>query len=196
MTVALTHDYLQHERGIPGEVLQDRRFSGCVKIDRHGNAVFAHYDLEGVCGFELRNAGFKGFSTGGTKGLFLSNSMPDDGRLVFCESGIEALSHFALYSNPATRYASVGGKLSAIQSELICAAVLRMAKGAEIVAAMNADIAGRKLANEVGLAVEISGRNDLSFRSEEPINFKDWNVQLCSRPKSPASQHPVQLSIT
>lgn len=191
MAVALRHDYLEQERGIPREVLQSRRFNGCVKIDRHGNAVFAHYDLDGVCGFELRNAGFKGFSTGGTKGLFLSNAMPDDERLVFCESGIEALSHCALYSHAAARYASVGGKLSAIQSDLICSAVLRMPKGAEIIAAMNADIAGRKLANEVGLAVEISGRNDLSFHSEEPIDFKDWNVQLCSRPKIPSSQHPV-----
>jgi hypothetical protein len=116
--------------------------------------------------------------------------MPDDERLVFCESGIEALSHCALYFHAPTRYASVGGKLNAIQSDLICSAVQRMPKGAEIVAAMNADIAGRKLANEVGLAVEISGRKDLSFRSEEPIDFKDWNVQLCSRPESPSSEHP------
>jgi hypothetical protein len=67
MAIALRHDYLEQERGIPREVLQSRRFNGCVKIDRHCNAVFAHYDLDGVCGFELRNAGFKGFSTGGTK---------------------------------------------------------------------------------------------------------------------------------
>jgi hypothetical protein len=52
--------------------------------------------------------------------------LPDDNRLVFCESAIDALSHVVLFPDNQTRYASIGGKPNPQQPELIRAAAARM----------------------------------------------------------------------
>jgi hypothetical protein len=103
--------------------------------------------------------------------------------MVFCEAAIDALSHALLFPDTHTRYASIGGKPNPVQPELIRAAVARMRSGSGIVAAMDADADGRKLAEVVGRAVEMSGRSDLGFRVHEPSGHKDWNDQLRSRPR-------------
>jgi hypothetical protein len=46
-----------------------------------------------VCGYEIKNRDFTGFARGGSKGLWLSHTEPDDTRMVSCESAIDALSH-------------------------------------------------------------------------------------------------------
>jgi hypothetical protein len=179
---ALRHPYLENERGITAELLSQERFAGRIRIDAsRGNAVFPHFDQNGLCGFEKKNAGFTGFSSGGTKGLWLSNSFPTDERLVFCESAIDALSHALLFPTGTARYASLGGKLNPSQPELIRAAIARMPADAEIVAAMDADQAGRDLAEIVGRAVALSGRADICFRIQEPNGAKDWNDLLRAR---------------
>ncbi|MGC1362925.1 MAG: hypothetical protein WA826_17270, partial [Silvibacterium sp.] len=53
---------------------------------------------------------------------------------------------------------------------------------ADVVAAMDADADGRKLAEIVGKAVEMTGRSDLRFLAQEPEGFKDWNDQLRAKP--------------
>jgi Toprim-like len=75
------------------------------------------------------------------------------------------------------------------QPELVRAAVARMSAGSEIVAAMDADTEGRKLADIVRQAVELSGRSDLNFKVHEPDGFKDWNDQL--RGSSPPCSFPT-----
>jgi hypothetical protein len=52
----------------------------------------------------------------------------------------------------------------------------------EVVAAMDADLAGRELAEIVRQAVELSGRTDLKFSMQEPVGCKDWNDQLRAKP--------------
>jgi hypothetical protein len=186
------HPYLEDERGIPGELLKRDRFTGRVRIDERGNAIFPHFDQRGICGFEKKNSGFTGFSSGGTKGLWLSHTEIADSRLVFCESAIDALSHASLFPDPRTRYASVGGKLNPAQPDLIRAAIARMPSDSEIVAAMDADHAGRELAEIVRRAVELSGRGDLRFLIQEPEGAKDWNDLLRARRGSAplSSSHP------
>src|SRR5207302_4483627 len=66
MRVALQHPYLEHERGISGELLTSKRFAGRIRIDARGNAIFPHEDDDGLSGFEIKNHQFTGFSTGGT----------------------------------------------------------------------------------------------------------------------------------
>jgi hypothetical protein len=178
MRVAHRHPYLEQERGIPALTLQYWRFDGRVKIDQHDNAVFPHYDGQGLCVYELKNHGFTGFASGGTKGLWLSKTSPEDRRLVICESAIDALSHAVLLSDGRARYASIGGKPNPVQPDLIQAAVARMPSGSEIVSAMDADEAGRALAEVVRRATELSGRTDVRFLMHEPSGFKDWNDQL------------------
>ena len=80
------HPYLERERALPGALLALERFAGRIRIDARGNAVFPHFDGDGLTGYELKNVGFTGFSSGGTKALWLSNETPEDNKIVFCES--------------------------------------------------------------------------------------------------------------
>ena len=179
-TEAITkHQYLQGERAIPLRLLEGDRFAGRIRTDDHRNAVFPHFDTEGLCGYEIKNTGgFTGFSAGGSKGLWFSRTQADDERLIFCESAIDALSHAALFDDARARYASIGGKPNPIQPELIKAAIMRMAPGSEIVSAMDADADGAKLAGMVREVFEQAGRDDLKFTLQEPFGAKDWNDQL------------------
>ena len=183
MKDALRHSYLENERALPAPLLDLPLFAGRIKIDARGNAVFPHWDLDGLCGFEIKNSGFTGFSPGGMKGLWLSQEFPEDNRLVICESAIDALSHAVLMPDNQTRYASIGGKPNPIQPALIRAAALRMLPKAKIAAAMDADEDGGMLAEIVRGAVLNSGREDLSFVFEEPQGAKDWNDVLRGKPR-------------
>jgi hypothetical protein len=190
------HPYLESQRGITSELLASERFADTIRIDGFGNAVFPHFDNEGLCGFELRNHRFQGFAAGGTKGLWMSRALPDDDKLVICESAIDAMSYGLLHADPHARYASIGGRPNPIQPELLSSAAARLPPGAQIVAAMDADAYGISLAEVVHAAVEQTGRSDLRFRSEAPFGFKDWNDRLrgkTSAPKLRRSRSPTVL---
>ena len=177
------HPYLERERALPGSLLALERFSGRIRIDDKGNAVFPHFDAEGLSGYELKNIGFTGFASGGNKALWLSHELPGDKRLVFCESAIDALSHAVLFLDNHARYASIGGKPNPQQPELIRAASARMPVDSEIVSAMDADKDGAELTEIVRKAVALTGRLDLKFTVQEPFGVKDWNDQLRQKPQ-------------
>jgi hypothetical protein len=187
MQDASHHPYLENGRKIPSALLRSQRFAGCIRIDR-GNAVFPHFDEHGLCGYEIKNSGFTSFASGGSKGLWMSQERSDDNRLVFCESAIDGLSHAALFPHEQSRYASVGGKLSPLQFELIRAAAGRMPANSEIIAAMDSDDAGWKLSEVMRKAVRETNREDLRFSIAAPLEAKDWNDQL--RAISPP--HPIR----
>ena len=196
-TVALRQPYLVEQRGIPASLLESPRFIGQVRVDQRGNVAFPHFDETGISGMELRNFRHKGFSPGGVKALWSSNVFPEDNYLLLCESGIECLSHAVLFPDERTRYVSVAGKLNAsVQPELIRVAAARMPVGSKIVAAMNADAAGRDLGAAVKQAVERSGRRDLFFESQEPSGAKDWNDVLRSARRSPSPCRHGEPSLT
>jgi hypothetical protein len=176
------HPYLERERALPGALLALDRFAGRIRITERGDAVFPHFDAQGLSGYEMKNTGFTGFASGGSKALWLSHELPDDNRLVFSESAIDALSHAVLFPDNHTRYASIGGKPNPQQPELIRAAAARMPAKSKIVAAMDADEDGQKLAEVVRQAVQLSGRDDLVYVFQEPIGGKDWNEILQARP--------------
>ena len=195
MRDALRHPYLENERALPASLLGSERFAGRIRIDTRGNAVFPHFDEEGLCGYEIKNKGFTGFASGGMKGLWLSHSRDDDNRLVLCEGAIDALSHAALFPDDHARYGSIGGKPNPIQPELVRMAIARMPPKSRIVAAMDADADGARLAEMVREAVERSGREDLGFVLQEPFGFKDWNDQLRAKPKPPLPYRPEEPSV-
>jgi hypothetical protein len=185
MATALRHPYLEQVRCVPATLLGAPRFAGRVRIDRRGNAVFPHFDGAGLCGYEIKNQRFTGFAAGGQKGLWLSHSRPDDSRLVLTESAIDALSHAALFPDAAdqTRYASLGGKPNFKQSGLVQATIARLPERSEIVAAFDADDAGRLLVDMFRLAVAgvaaERGRADLIFTAHLPAQEgDDWNRVL------------------
>ncbi len=178
------HAYLEQERALPSPLLAHKRFVGRIRIDARLNAVFPHFDTEGVCGYEIKNAGFTGFATGGTKGLWLSHEFSDDRRLVICESAIDALSHAALFGEALTRFASISGKLNPRQPALIQAAIERLPLGGDVIAAMDADDDGRKLTGIIKEAFKAAKRDDLRYRVHEPAGFKDFNDQLRGAPQA------------
>lgn len=182
MRPAGVHPYLEAERRIPTHVLASARFAGRVRADSLGNAVFPHFDQEGLCGYEIKNKGFTGFAKGGTKGLWFSHALANDNRLVFCESAIDALSYAALFPAPGARYASIGGHLSPSQPELICAALKRLPVAFTVVAATDADSEGQKMANLIRqTAATLSPKHRLVFTRHAPAGFKDWNEELQAR---------------
>jgi Toprim-like len=148
-------------------------------MDMHGNAVFPHFDQLGLCGYELKNRNFTGFAPGGEKGLWSLHEKDGDARLIFAESAIDALSHEVLFPDDSARYKSIGGQTNPRQPDLIHAEVLRMRTGSEIIAAMDADDAGRVFSDLVQLAVAQAARPDLSFRVHVPEREgDDWNQVL------------------
>ena len=55
--------------------------------------LFPHRDADGLCGFEIKNAGFTGFAAGGGKALWHS-ARPESARtVVVCESAFDAMSY-------------------------------------------------------------------------------------------------------
>ena len=177
--------YLEQDRCVPAAVLWSPRFAGRLRMDSRGNTVFPHFDAAGLCGYEIKNRGFTGFAAGGEKGLWFSHTRRDDRRLILAESAIDALSHAALFpdAEDQTRYASLGGRPSWRQMGLLRAAIVKLPQGAEIVAAFDADPAGRKLAEEIReLVAKVASRtkrSDLIFKSHLPTQEgQDWNIVL------------------
>ncbi len=195
MQDAPAHAYLERERDIPGDLLSSERFLGKIKIDEWGNAVFPHFDDEGLTGYELKNRDFTGFANGVSRRCGSAIRKKDDDSIVFCESAIDALSYAALFPGDHTCYASIGGKPNRVQPELIRLGAARMKACAEVTAAMDADAGGRELVEVVRQAVAMSRRADLHFRVHEPAGFKDWNDQLRARPKTPLSYPRERLAV-
>jgi hypothetical protein len=185
MADAQRFPYLEHERCVPPAVLLSPRFAGRMRIDSLGNTVFPHFDASGLCGYEIKNCGFTGFAAGGRKGLWFSHTQPADRRLVLTESALDALSYAALFpdAEDQTHYASLGGKPSSHQRELVQATIAKLLAGAEIVAAFDTDDAGRQLVEVIREAVaSVAGRtrrSDLIFKSHLPMQEgEDWNMVL------------------
>lgn len=184
MQDALRHPYLLNERALPASLLESPRIAGTVRTDARGNAIFPHRDECGLCGYEIKNTGgFTGFAKGGEKGLWSSNDLPEDRCIVFCESALDALSYAALFPDPddRTRYRSISGKPNPKQPGLVLAAIVAMPPRSQVVAGMDADEDGRKLAGVVRQGFEFSGRGDLRFSEQEPAGAKDWNDILRAR---------------
>lgn len=183
--VVQSHPYLE-KRGIKQSILKSDRFMGTVAIDSRGNAIFPHYDDDGMTGFTAKNDNYQGFSKGGTKALWRSQANEGDRRLVITESAIDAMSYHQLFAdkNLHTRYISTGGTISTKQLDLIKTAMAQMAQiGGELVIATDNDVAGNKLAKT--LAKEAPSKSKIS--RDVPKQGKDWNELL---------QHSRQREVT
>jgi 5S rRNA maturation endonuclease (ribonuclease M5) len=168
------HPYLK-ERGISQQTTNDPRFEGTIYTDSRSNVIFPHRDRDGVCGYEIRNQNFKGFSSGGSKGLWVSQSFKGDRRLVICESPIDCLSYHQLFPNDSTRYFATGGTISELQKDLLRTAFEKLhAKGGQIIIATDRDEAGNKLALELAKIAPESSQ----IRRDVLEHHKDWNEAL------------------
>ncbi|MCP4238780.1 MAG: DUF3991 domain-containing protein [Aestuariibacter sp.] len=167
------HEYLNTVRQIPATVILSDRFKGRVYSDDKKNAVFPHYDSDGLCGFEKKNAGYTGFSKGGDKTVWISNFYKTDTKLMIVESGIEALSYDALYGDGKTRYLSMSGTWSEEVLEMVKKTIA--AFRGDIVLGFNNDNAGHTLEERMRGAIG----KDQSLLAEYPErNGEDWNDVL------------------
>ena len=55
-------------RGLGPDVLALPRFAGRVRVDQRNNALFPHYDKDGLCGFEIKNRGLYRLCAGRRQG--------------------------------------------------------------------------------------------------------------------------------
>ncbi len=185
--VAEEHPYLE-QRGIKQSILKSDRFMGTVAIDDLGNAIFPHYDRDGLTGYSMKNSNFTSFSPGGTKALWQSNQQPGDRLLVITETAIDALSYHQLFShqNSKTRYIATGGTISPHQLELISTAMAEMTNlGGSIAIATDSDEMGNKMAQTLcDLATSKS-----QVERHVPQVGKNWHeLGEQSRPRTLRSQ--------
>ena len=166
-------------RGLGPEVLGLPIFAGGLRVDARSNALFPHFDKEGLCGFEIKNRDFTGFAAGGVKGLWYSKAKTTDARLVLTESAIDAMSFHVLQGNAWTRYMSTGGSLNPQQPALIRGAMEKLPPGGVVLLAFDNDEGGAKLAEEVQ-AFAPSGR-DVRRVLPDVGTGKDWNDALKCR---------------
>ncbi|MGO9985382.1 MAG: DUF3991 domain-containing protein, partial [Rhodomicrobium sp.] len=153
-------------RGLGPDVLALPRFIWRVRVDKRNNALFPHYDKDGLCGYEIKNKGFTGFASGGIKGLWYSKAEATDRQLLLTESAIDAISWQALFPDEKqTRHMSTGGELgpeqrgtfealpsgelTLKQPGLLRLAMEKLPLGAVVLLGFDNDPPGEKLAEEV-----------------------------------------------
>ncbi|MEO0966628.1 MAG: DUF3991 and TOPRIM domain-containing protein [Planctomycetota bacterium] len=190
------HPYLCGERAVPAALLASDRFADHVRIDERGNALFPHWNEEGVCGFEIKNAGFTGFAPGGVKGLWASHRRDEDRRLVIAETAIDALSYAALQDDGYTRYVSTSGAMNPQQPALLNRAIRNLPEGSRVVLAVDHDEGGEKLAAAISPVFkhvrETLGRNDLILGIDHPPTAgADWNDVLRGDPAGRDAARPT-----
>ncbi len=188
--IGQTHTYLEEERGIPQEILTSPLLRDRIRRDDRQNAVFPHFNQSGLCGFELKNRGWTGFSPGGVKGLACSRPQPDDQQMIVCETAIDMLSYAALKGIEGKRLFSTAGQISSSQAECLRSAAKKMPEGAVIVLAFDNDSGGHELADKVQDALLPMQRKIL--RDFPPDLGEDWNdvLQRENKPSLLASASP------
>jgi hypothetical protein len=190
--IAHGHRYLEEERGIPRGVLEDRRFAGRIYTDRYHNAVFPHRDRNGICGLEIRNSRFRGFSKGGEKGVWYSHVLPEDTTLIICESGIDVLSYHALHRPAQAHYFSIAGEMNPMQKILLTSAMQKLPRDGTIIAAADHDPGGANLARKIREIAEGAERQDLGVVDHRPdAEGQDWNNMLHPTPEPKPGASPA-----
>ena len=161
-----TGSYLQKVRGLSQNTIN--RFKEHIRQDERGNVCFIHRDRDGITGWEVKNEGFTGFSSGGKKSFFTGIIGSSIKRLVITESAIDAMSYFQNHGKEGDCYLSFAGELSEDQRDLLRVAVN---KTAQIVVGTDSDEKGMKFFEEIRSWRPDAMREVSSFG-------KDWNEEV------------------
>jgi len=177
-----SNPYLEQERGIPAAVLHHTVFRDRIRVDERSNILFPHFNAAGLCGFEIKNVGWTGFSPGGIKGLACSRPRPDDHTMVVCETAIDLLSYATIKGIDGHRFFSTAGQISPLQAECLRSAAGNMSEDSTVVLAFDNDEGGDRLAAQVRDALHSTGR---TIRTDFPARRgADWNDVLRERERS------------
>ncbi len=181
--------YLTVKRGVPSSLIAHPAIAESIRIDQRGNVCFAHQNDGGFCGYEIKNHGFTGFSSGGVKGLWEVGDRQSDRCLVVTETAIDALSYAAIHGIERTRLVSTAGQMNPEQPKLLRSAMELLPLGGRVVSAMDRDAGGDALTARVLQVFTELGRTDLQFMDHRPSTpGMDWNDEL--RAKSIQSGAP------
>ena len=172
-------DYLR-ARGISSQTV--RNYGENIRQSEKGTLLFKHTGMNGTSGYEYKSSDLYGFSTGGSKGLFIARrSNPQDiTRLVVTETALDALSYAQLDGcRKDTAYVSTGGNPS--NEQLAYMAGLTNGKTLEnlktVTMAHDKDQGGEQQAMKIGAHLHATGAG-VRIERETPTRGKDWNEQL------------------
>jgi hypothetical protein len=102
--------YLTEARALPVSLVTRAARLGVLREGVQGTAWFVHRRCDVISGWEMRGPNYKGFVSGGSKGLFAFAISREPKRLAVCESAIDALSLAVIEGyDSATVYLSTGG---------------------------------------------------------------------------------------
>ena len=178
---ALKYSQYLESRAVGKEIYLSNRFSEKIKVDQKGNLIFPHFDKKGICGYELKNQNFKGFSEGSEKGIWSSNRFKNDERLVITESVINALSYHVLHGTEKTRYAATSGGWSEKTKEMIKVSIEALPKkNGTVILAFDNDKEGKKYDQDTRELIENLKINIISNISKG----NDWNEDLLEQVRS------------
>lgn len=175
------------ERGLSAETLQ--HFSKQIKQDERSNACFLHRNAAGgVIGWEKKNKGFTGFSSCGTKGLFVqkADEAAKTENMIIFESAIDAMSFHQLDYNSADEYVAVGGAPSSEQLDMLLSVIKQ--RYAHVSIALDNDEAGQALIEKLSVLFD---NNAIPYDVINP-NSKDWNDDLMNNTQKQENKNGIQ----
>ena len=165
--------YLTETRALPASLVTRAVRLCLIREGVRGTTWFVHQRGTAITGWEMRGPRYKGFVSGGTKGLFVFAMGPEPKRLAVCKSAIDALSLAAIEGcDLATAYLSTGGGWG----DAAAAELMRLlTPDTALMVAVDNGIGGDLLAGRLAkLAASVAVR----FDRLRPTK-KDWNQQLC-----------------
>lgn len=167
--------YLRDVRCLPSATIGVAIRQGVLREGPFGSMWAAHTDNDGhVTGWEERGPDWRGFATGGTKGLFrIGTDTPN--RLCVTEASIDAMSLAAIEGmRDNTLYVSTGGGWSPATEEAL--ATLAGRRSLLLVAATDANNQGETYARRLR---DLAARADCDWQRLRPP-LEDWNEVLKS----------------
>ncbi len=125
-----------------------------------------------MCGYEIKNSRFTGFSPQGQRGLWCSVYQSSDHRIIITESAIDALSFHALHGHQNDFYLSIGGQLGKRQLLLIQRTIKNISEGVSLFVAVDNDEKGNDYSHI--LQDSLAGITITRLLPQS----KDWNDDL------------------
>lgn len=171
-----TWQYLTDERLLSAAAVRDAVRQDRLREGPYGSMWAAHVDDEGtVTGWEERGLRWRGFASGGAKGLFRLGK-PDARRVCLAEAAIDAMSLAELEGRVAdSLYLSTGGGWAPSTEAAIRALAGR--PGTSLVAATDNNPQGDVYAGRIAA---IAHEADCRYKRLRPI-ADDWNDDLRAR---------------
>lgn len=175
--ITRTNGAYLRERGLHQDVWASPRFAPMIRQDQgsYRNIAFAHYDRQGLCGYEVKNRGFSGFAPGGTRAIWCSKNIMTATTAFIAEGAIDCLSHAQLMRTGVDMaYISIAGQLADDQLDFLRWLLNRRDNIAAVEIGTDNDDQGHDMAERLmgGLPDRVKASRAI------PATGKDWNDTL------------------